>query len=263
MIKEGTRRFDLYDFFSVLLPGAAFVIGLLPFLPQELPIFTPVMVAFLIIWGFVFGRALHVVGVAVDDFNGLTILGKDIYTGSVSTGHRDRFIKELLAPEYVTKHLATQFYAVSRNEFPELELPLYRRDLDQDENETDLKMLYGLVRSYIHMDSRGRSRTFQAVLDFYRTMMVTALLLAAIYFSYAIVSGIAPFSGTTLGVLVGYQSHLGAISPQPGAIAFVSIIFFIGPYFAFKKARPPYRGYYIQYLMSDFLILQNQFSDKY
>ncbi|AFO59130.1 hypothetical protein NJ7G_3913 [Natrinema sp. J7-2] len=36
-----------------------------------------------------------------------------------------------------------------------------------------LKDLYGLVQGYIHMDARGRSRTFEAVFDFYQCMLLT------------------------------------------------------------------------------------------
>lgn len=160
MLEEGTRRFDLYDFFSILLPGSAFVIGLIPILPHDVPVFATASIGFLLVWGFIFGRSLHVIGVAVDKFEGWWII-----RSSVSIDHRDKFIEELINPTDIESELANGFYLHCRQTFQQLDLPPERQDLDSEEHRTDLNMLYGIARSYIHMDGRGRSRTFQAVLD--------------------------------------------------------------------------------------------------
>lgn len=251
MLNEGTRRFDLYDFFSVLLPGVAFVIGLLPFLPHGISVSATAVIGFLLVWGFVFGRALHVIGVAVDQFEGWWII-----KGSFSIGHRDKFVEEVLVPNRINTELANGFYLACRRAFPQLDLPSKREKLDRSDNKNDIEMLYGLTRSYIHMDGRGRSRTFQAVLDFYRTMMVVSLALIGVYVLYAIVSGAAEIGNHSLGGLV-YRSYLGTVGPSPGISAFISICVFLPLFFAFHMARSPYRIYYVQYLLSDFIILQN------
>lgn len=61
------RQFDLYDFFSVLLPGMAFIFGIFPFMPYGLLKLSSVwLVISLIVGGFVIGRAIHSLSVTLE-----------------------------------------------------------------------------------------------------------------------------------------------------------------------------------------------------
>lgn len=61
---EGIRRFDLYDFFSILLPGTALIFGLYPFLPMGFAVNSFAALVPFLVGGFIVGRAVHSVAVS-------------------------------------------------------------------------------------------------------------------------------------------------------------------------------------------------------
>lgn len=63
------------------------------------------------------------------------------------------------------------------------ELGLSKTKIPTDEGE--LGILYPLVRGYIHIDGRGRSRTFQAIHAFFRSGELGVIVLGSIYVAYA------------------------------------------------------------------------------
>lgn len=239
MLTESTRQFDLYDFFGVLIPGAVFILALFPFLPHDASVFTTGVLVATVAVGFVFGRALHALSLIIDQRYG-------------ATSHRDTFVNEVLEPESVTKGLANAFYKNAIETFPTLSLPDDRSNLERSEHWWVLEDLYGLVRSYIHMDARGRSRTFQAVFDFYRCMLTACFLLFAIYTMYTV----ALFFEIAADGWIGYNSYIGTLDLAPGLVFFGAAFLFLGPFAAFRHVRSDYREYYVQYLMSDFVVLE-------
>lgn len=86
--------------------------------------------------------------------------------------------------------------------------------------------------------------------------MVTSLVLVVIYVLYAISSGIALAVDRSLDGVVGYESYMTAIGPSPSVAALIAICIFVPLFFSFNIARPTYRVYYIQYLLSDFVVLR-------
>ncbi|WP_139135990.1 hypothetical protein [Haladaptatus sp. W1] len=80
-----TRQFDLYDFFSVLLPGVLFLSGLYFFLPQDEPAGLVTLLLPLLTGGYIAGRFLHVVAVKLESQ----------FLTEVS--HREKLQEELLA----------------------------------------------------------------------------------------------------------------------------------------------------------------------
>ena len=63
MLSSGTRKLDLYDFFSVFIPGAVVMVALAPLLPESVDP-TPLEATVpLLLGGFVVGRGIHVVAV--------------------------------------------------------------------------------------------------------------------------------------------------------------------------------------------------------
>lgn len=237
MIQENTKQFDLYDFFSVLLPGIAFILGLFPFLPRDSDVFSPGLIIPLLVGGFVVGRAIHATSLWIEQRAG-------------AASHRAVFGDQLGDPTVVTSEVAESFYEACRDTFTEIDLPDSRSDALEDQLLVD--NLYGLVRSYVHIDARGRSRTFQAVYDFYRSMWIISLILTGSYVCYAV--------GTAVGLFdnqAGYTSYLGSLDITPGLIVFASLIIAAGSYLTFRRVRQNYREFYIQYLLTDFIVLRS------
>lgn len=260
MLTEGTRRFDLYDFFSVFVPGGAFLVGILPFLPRETPVSSTGFVGAMILLGFVFGRAIHALGLWLEGSGedsifswGIAGYGIDLRGGDgVATSHRDYFVKEILEPNDISPGLVDTFYSFSSGYFDHLNLEQKRSDLVRADHEEELESLYTLVRSAIHMDARGRSRTFQAVLDFQRTMMMGSLLLFVIYVFYSIVKALGPASNG----FVGYNTYISYLGLPWWGIFLGAVLVLVGSYTTFEQIRSNYRRYFVQYLMADFITLR-------
>ena len=238
MLTEGTRQLDLYDFFSIFLPGGTLLIGLLPLAPATSITLSPGLLLFLLIPGFVVGRGVHAFGLWVGSVVGVQT-------------HRQQFIDELVDPSIVTDEYSERFFSVCKDTFDGLTLPEEHTELDEEEHREILDDLYGLVRAYIHMDSRGRSRTFQAVLDFHRSMWIISVFLWAVYFLYSFLKAFRIFRGD-----VTYISYISALNIHFVIIFGVSLLILGGAYMTFKRVIPSYRQYFIQYMMADFLILQ-------
>lgn len=240
MIGEGTRQLDLYDFFSIFMPGATLLIGLLPFFPKEISLPTSAQIAIFVILGFVFGRGIHAIRLYAE-------------TDVGATSHREQFINEVINPTYITDDLADQFYNCCQEQFDDISLPGSRSSLNYNSHADDLNMLYSLIRSHIHIDARGRSRTFQAVLDFYGSIWIVSFILAYWYMGYAFFKVIGiPNS------IIGYTSYIGGLDIHFSIIYFAATFALAGAYRIFKDVRSDYRNYYIQYFLSDFVVLQKQ-----
>lgn len=264
MLTESTRQFDLYDFFSVLIPGAVLIIGLLPFFPSKAPVLSTGALIVLLIGGFVIGRVVHALGLLLerplnDDSITLSFrgYGLEIHPG-VTTNHREVFIQELCNPSEISADLVTEFYERASDYTDLDDLPGERTELDQEEYESELRALYTITRSYIHMDARGRSRTFQAVLDFQRTTMITSLLLFFVYFCY----GFLKLFGFVPGNLVDYQSYLFKLDVTWWLIVLFAVLLLVTPYITFERIRSDYRHYFVEYLFSDFINLRKIATDS-
>lgn len=237
MLTEGPRQFDLYDFFSVFLPGLLLIIGLFPFLPSETSVFSTGAIIPLSVGGFVIGRGIHAFSIQIDSIFEVTT-------------HREFFKQQIRNPTVVSYALADAFYHECREAFPEVNLPKDRRNIGLYSEIPDT--LYGLVRGYIHIDARGRSRTFQAVFDFYRSVWLVSLLLMIAYTSYGIALEY-DLSVTDFG----YGSHLSTLGFPPLTFVIWGGILLGGSYLTFRQMRKSYRDLYIQYLISDFVVLTN------
>ncbi|RLM39284.1 hypothetical protein [Haloarcula sp. Atlit-120R] len=248
MIGRGTRQLDLYDFFSIFIPGATLLLGVVPLLPQKTKVPATAAIAILIVGGVVAGRSVHAARL-------YTVTEADAET------HRDVFIDEIFSANISSDDLVQQFYKAAVSHFDDIGLPDDLGDLERKKHENDLDTLYSLVRSQIHMDSRGRSRTFQAIYDFYGNLYIVFSTFGVIYYGYAILNATqqSRFSLTI------YQPVLGSYQVDPLLIGiFAGSVFLFGRYI-FKQMRIKYRDIYVQYLMADFVVIvkgpapQNQF----
>ena len=288
MLKNSSPRFSLYSFFSVLLPGIVFILGVLPFLPSKTSINNLGAILPILAIGFAIGQGVHTIAVAIENSSSKTEEIKSKREDSNScrgkfklwfrqwflteplkqlfgtqyfedTSHRRKFINEL-DPEsehsITDTNLCSDFYNISKDTFPELSLPSDREDLFGDGNtETDekLEMLYGNVRSVVHIDGRGRSRSFQAIYSFCRSMWIVSICLFLVYALYSMLSVL-----NVLGGLASYTSFVGTLNINSIVLASSATITAVGSFKLFKSAKQSYQKHYVQYLFTDFLILQNE-----
>lgn len=239
MISDNARRFDLYDFFSVLLPGVALLLSVVPFLPKDTDLNAIGALLPILVGGFVFGRAVHTLAVGLED------------NYQASPTHRERFIQELSTPDILNEETLQAFYDECTETFDFLDEEYPWEQGGDERNKAKLEDLYGIVRSYIHIDSRGRSRTFQAIYSFYRSMWIVSILVAAMYFLYGLLKG----SGT-MDNIVTFTSFLGSLEIPPGLLVLSSAIVALASYRAFSEARADYQKHFIRYLFADFLVIQ-------
>lgn len=240
MSASGVRRFELYDFFSVLLPGIAFILGLYPLFPSDFSIGSASAILPLLAGGFVVGRAIHAAAVRIEDW-------------SPNDSHRDLFAMEVRRPEMLNTETVEKFYKNCRSLFGEIGLPADRTNLTGKATTS----LYTAVRSYVHIDSRGRSRTFQAVSAFYRSMWFVSVAFSFIYIVY----GIFPDTETIIAgiqlapVTMPYTTKIKAFEIPSAWFLIGSIILFTGSYTTFRDAKTTHRQYFVQYLITDFIVL--------
>jgi len=235
MIQRSVRRFDLYDFFSVFLPGATLLIGLFPFLPSGVTLGVGVA-GIVVVLGFVVGRAVHGTATTFDEFWD-------------NDDHRDVFLQQISDPTVLSAEVMDRFFDTCCQVYDGLGLCETRRE-SIDAEADELEPLYTLVRSYVHMDSRGRSRTFQAVYAFHRSMWFVSLFLAFVYYWYAFLTAF-PVSQET----VSYQTYISLTGLHPGVVTAGATVVALFSYRVFRDAKHRHQRYYVQYLISDFLTL--------
>lgn len=238
MLQAGARRFELYDIFSVFVPGAALILAFVPLLPAFIPLSSPPILIPFLIASFIAGRAIHVVAIKIETF-------------AERESHREVFREEVCSPNHVDTDVVKRFCKEAAEVFDEIGLDGLEDGTLDAANEDQAETLYVLVRSYIHLDGRGRSRTFQALYSFHRSMWVITAPIGLIYYLYAIISVAGYWETVDL-----YQSYIGSVNIAPELIAMGGAVIYLTGWEAFSKARPEYQKYFIQYLISDFLVLQ-------
>lgn len=260
MIRTSGPRLNLYNFFSVLLPGVTFVLGITPFLPSKTKINPLIGIVPLLAGGFVFGQAIHSLAVIWqsrtprrthrEQFQEL-ILGRSLQKYS----DRDGDPVERL----VTDNTLEEFYEVCRSRFDGIELA----NFDERENvsEQTVKDLYTFVRGVVHFDGRGRSRTFQAIYAFCRSMWVLSIVLWVIYYGYVSVrllhipSVLARHLGSDATNEIIYTPLLTEYIPQPEVVLLLSTLVLLTSHKMFRSSTDEYKEYFTEYLISDFLIV--------
>lgn len=240
MSAASPRRFDLYDFFSVLLPGLAAILGTYPFLPRS---FSPTAfgaVLPLLTGGFVFGRAIHTGAVAIEEWAGIA-------------GHRKRFAEEIYSPSVLAPGTIDRFYGLCYERFGDIGIGRSSENF-RKQNPQSVATLYTAVRSDVHIDSRGRSRSFQAIYAFYRSMWFVSLLLAGIYTMYGVIGYV--------GVAFPYVTKIARLNIDPALFVITALAIIAGAYTTFRKSKTTYRDLFVQYLITDFIALRGAESDN-
>lgn len=262
MIRTSGPRLNLYNFFSVLLPGVTFVLGISPFLPSETKIDPLIGVVPLLAGGFVFGQAIH----------SLAVIWQ---SRTPRRTHREQF-QELLkgetlpkyegvdddpAEEIVTRNTLEDFHEACDTRFDGIELPDFE---NREEASADtLRDLYTLVRGAVHFDGRGRSRTFQAIYAFCRSMWVLSIVLWVIYYTYVgvrlldVPAVLANHVGAGPNNTLIYTPLLTEYVPSPETVLILSTAIFLSSHKMFRSSTDEYKRYFTEYLISDFLLVND------
>lgn len=227
--------FDLYDFFSMFIPGSTLIIGLLPLLPTEAKLEPYGLAVIILILGYVVGRGVHSAAESADNFFG-------------NPNHRDLFISALGTRQNdpTVGNLLDEFYRTVRRDLSIGDVPENRTDASSNV----LGMMYVQARSVVHMDGRGRAKTFQATFAFYRSIHFVMISLATIYVFYSLVHY---YDAVPRGI--GVETYLGALNVSPSILAGISELLAGISLFTFHDAKSDHRQYYIQYLIQEYLLI--------
>jgi len=268
MINASGPRVNLYNFFSVLLPGTIFVLALVPFFPSGTEIDPLIGIVPLLAGGFVFGQAIH----------SLAVIWQ---SRTPRRTHREQF-QELLKGKPIQKYkdvdsvepsaqligdnLLKRFYQLCSVDFDEVELEGFEQRKNNPEQ--DLEDLYTLVRGVVHFDGRGRSRTFQAIYAFCRSMWVLSIVLWIFYYTYATILffdipsiiGNQLNSGSNASII--YTPLLAEYVPSPEMVFILSTTLFLSSHKMFRSATDEYKEYFTEYLVADYLLLNEESTSK-
>lgn len=239
MNRNVVRLFSLYNFFSVFLPGFVFLLGITPLLPAGVPTNAVTTLIPFLALGFVVGQAIHSLAVRAERAFG-------------HERHRTRFTDELagrtnrlddgLVQEFRTCYSASTF-----------QLPL---DVPDDDGEAadsslDNSAIYALVQSHIHTEEAGRSRTFQAIYAFCRSLWFESFFLMFFYWSFVAVAAV---------VDIEYPLLVLSTTDLPETLLISTVICGFSV-FVFKYAADQYQEYFVQYLLTDFVVINRKLSE--
>ena len=265
-------KLDLYDFFSVLLPGVYFLITLLPLVPNSLPFGTGTVALILLVGGYVAGRALHTTAESFDNSPSNRETFAEAITSSYEADDdylddekRDLLLMlpkgnvavsgiEFLAKiandddgvEILNDDLKDRFYGEIKMD-SQLDLPYERTALV----ENDIEALYVYARSQLYQHGNTRSQSFQAIYAFYRSTFLATEIAIFIYAVYGFGRLFQVWSEVG-----NYSTIIGGLGIPPAAIFAVLYLVLIGSLAAFYDAKDDYRKYYIEYLMIDYLTIR-------
>lgn len=228
------------------------------------------------------------------------LLGHDLDWMTIRVGRRHRkLFHEMLNGRYDAAHvdLVSSFIEVVNEQFQRLDLDPSAPQSDPDgttrqqsntetgghasrESEpedlisrSESNALYTLLRSQIHVDQSGRSRTFQAVFSACRSMFVAWASLTFAYTflvggMFLITQGVTADTLPIPELLQHLVSAVWVIEAEPPesenlALAFFAVVTvgFVGMYGFASVARNSKR-YYLEYLVSDFLLLHRESDDE-
>lgn len=225
------QRINLYDLYTILIPGVAVVIFLSPFLPDDTSIGSLPLLIPLIVTGFVVGRIFQILSAILDREFG-------------RPSHREIFSDELENTPNTSDELIDALFSSLNTRFSSLNFPDNASRLS-DEQATEV---YMLISDSINFSGRGKSRTFQALSDFYRSMWFVSIVIGWIYYIY----GIMYWNGMLVG-MANYTSIIGSLGYPPPLISLVGTFIGFGGFALFSEAHSFNKELYIRYLIVDFV----------
>lgn len=248
MPQQSIRRINLYDFFSVLLPGLAFLFGIYPLLPFGFNLSPIGAVLSSLVIGFVIGRVIHTIATSLHQWF------SNLDSFNINT-HREDFIQEIRETNYLPEGVVDEFYRECRRAFVGIDLRYHRDYEDNEEDSEILDALYMCVRSYTHIGSQGPSENFQAIYAFSRSMWLVMVALFTLY----LIAGIdLLLRDAGFGVTDFSYTPTLTVVDVPIALTIVIAILFSGSLIrVFWTGVVRYKKIYISYVITDFIALRN------
>lgn len=108
--QQTVRRINLYDFFSVLLPGLTFLFGIYPILPVSFTLTSLSAALSLLVIRFVIGRVIHTIATSLHQRM------SDSRYFNITT-HREDFTLEIQDSSHLPERLVSRFYRECRRTF--------------------------------------------------------------------------------------------------------------------------------------------------
>lgn len=235
------RPFELfsgYDFFSVLLPGLAAATLTFLFLPVPVASQIGPLAALIpvLVLSFSLGQGLHAIAHWLEKLAGQT---------RFVTPHREIFAEQIQNPNWISVYIVDSF----RLKVAELLLePTNQSSVNIEgkvDQEIDWSEIYTFVQSYIYTHEIGRSRKFQSIYSFCRSLMVLSFFFPIITFLHnqmqksGFVFDRTPQYAT---YFQGYPDFM-EVSLFLGVIG--TLVFWYGAY--------SYKRNFVRYLISDFI----------
>lgn len=255
------RLFSHYDFFSVFIPGFATVLGIFVLIPVPITdgnIWSNLALALLptLVLAFVFGQALHSIADFLERHHEKPLLRLNV--SPYSGGFRSEFAERInySYEEDINDDAGDLGEQIVNERFREACSVLLSNELvnygGEEMTADDWKEIYPVVQSQIYASEAGRSRTFQSIYAFCRSMFTLSSLLSIAYLIYAVfragyfpswiisLLGLEtdPLQGSLIAIYLWWTLPLSAI----GVITF-------------GYAAISYKSYFVQYLISDFLTI--------
>ncbi|WP_336346202.1 MULTISPECIES: hypothetical protein [Halalkalicoccus] len=207
-------------------------------IPREISLGPIAAIIPVLVLAFVLGQALHSLAALFEQ-----LLGK---TGSVSS-HRTLFAEKVLDHDNAEKRIVDEFKVECSRLLHDPSLLKGNED-EESPSLQEWKELYPTIQSYIYNRDIGRSRTFQAIYAFSRSMSVLFAGLPLFYIIY--------YCLQQNGVFFDRPSKYLSFFPNFGEFIEVAWpLCWIGAAL-FLYSTYSYRRFFIQYLISDFVALR-------
>lgn len=244
------RPFELfsgYDFFSVLLPGLAAATLAFLFLPAPVASQIGPLTALIpvLVLSFSLGQGLHAIAHWLEKQAGRTCF---------VTPHREIFSEQIQNPDWISVHIVDSFTL----KVAELLLePTNQSSINIEgkaDQEADWSEIYTFVQSYIYTHEIGRSRKFQSIYSFCRSLMVLSFVFPIVtYFHNQMQEAEFVFDRTPqyTTYFQGYPDFM-EVSLFLGFIG--TLVFWYGAY--------SYKRNFVRYLISDFVAYSESENSK-
>lgn len=248
MPQQNIRRVNLYDFFSVLLPGLAFLLGTYPLLPIGFDLTSIGAALSLLVIGFVIGRVIHTIATSLHQWFSMS------NKFNINT-HRDEFIEELHEANHLPEKVVDEFHRKCRLTFPGIGLHYHRDYENNEEDHRILNTLYMCVRSYTHIGSQGPSENFQAIYAFHRSMWLVMISLFLLYLGAGI--DLLLRENDIVVTEFSYNAKLTVLDIPIALTIGVAILFSGSLIYVFWQGVARYKKVYTSYIITDFIALRS------
>ncbi|WP_339106293.1 hypothetical protein [Haloterrigena salinisoli] len=207
-------------------------------IPQEITFGPIVAIIPVLVLAFVLGQALHSLAAGLE---------KLIAKSCLVTSHRTLFAEKILNPDNAEKRIIEEFKVECSRLLHDPSL-LIESEENTSHSSEEWKELYPTIQSYIYNSEVGRSRTFQAIYAFSRSMSVLFVGLPLFYITYYLFQKNGFFFDRQSKYLL-YFPNFGEFIEVAWPLCWLGALLFLYSTYTYRK-------FFVQYLISDFVALR-------